>query len=86
MPSGFAKTWVTDTPNLRLTPAAFVSGSIELKNYGEHMFTFNFHTRSSLSMGVALFALAIGAPCSFANAAVVDEAATATAQGENGSL
>jgi hypothetical protein len=36
--------------------------------------------RSSLSLNIATFALAIGAQSSFANAAVVDEAATAMAK------
>ena len=44
------------------------------------MFTFKFHTRSSLSLGIATFALAIGAASFFANAAVIDEAATARAK------
>ena len=41
------------------------------------MFTFKFHSRSHLSLTIATFALAIGAPSSFANAATGDEAATA---------
>ena len=44
------------------------------------MFTFKFHTRSSLSLGIATFALAIGAASFYANAAVIDEAATARAK------
>ena len=44
------------------------------------MFTFKFHTRSPLSLNIATFALAIGAASFFANAAVVDEAATAIAK------
>jgi hypothetical protein len=44
------------------------------------MFTSKFRTRSFLSLGIATLALAIGAASSFANAAVIDEAATAAAK------
>ena len=44
------------------------------------MFTFKFHTRSSPSLRIATFALAIGALSSLADAAVIDDAATAKAK------
>jgi len=44
------------------------------------MFTSKFRTRSFLSLSIATLALAIGAASSFANAAVIDEAATAAAK------